>query len=142
MHQMFSFRTLHRWEPAERLCSFFSIFTYLAIFPLVLYKPSIHSNLHTQEHTNNTRKYDKMIKKLNLKKYVKCRASVLNFFIYFFWDRVSVWSPGWPGTWCVDKSRLKLKRDPPASVFQALELKVCTLQMPYFYKNTLIDLYR
>jgi hypothetical protein len=43
----------------------------------------------------------------------------------FFWDRVSLYSPGCPGTHSVDQADLEL-RNPPASPTQVLGLKVCT----------------
>jgi hypothetical protein len=42
-----------------------------------------------------------------------------------FWDRVSLYSPGRPGTHFVDQAGLEL-RNPPASASQVLGLKVCT----------------
>ena len=42
----------------------------------------------------------------------------------FFWDIVSLYCPGWPGTHSVDEAGLKL-RDPPASASWVLEFKVC-----------------
>ena len=41
----------------------------------------------------------------------------------FFWDRVSLCSPGYPGTQSVDQAGLEL-RNPPASASQVLGLKV------------------
>jgi hypothetical protein len=46
-------------------------------------------------------------------------------FVCLFQDRVSLCSPGCPGTHFVDQAGLKL-RNPPASAFQVLGLKVCT----------------
>jgi hypothetical protein len=50
-----------------------------------------------------------------------------NFFFCFlvFRDRVSLCSPGCPGTHSVDQAGLEL-RNPPASASQVLGLKVCT----------------
>jgi hypothetical protein len=45
-------------------------------------------------------------------------------FFFFFGDRVSLYSPGCPGTHFADQSGLKL-RNPPASASQVLGLKVC-----------------
>jgi hypothetical protein len=46
-------------------------------------------------------------------------------FIYFvFRDRVSLYSPGCPGTHFVDQTGLEL-RNPPASASQVLGLKAC-----------------
>jgi hypothetical protein len=42
----------------------------------------------------------------------------------FFWDRVSLYSPGCPGTHFVDQAGLEL-RNLPASASQVLELKAC-----------------
>jgi hypothetical protein len=49
----------------------------------------------------------------------------------FFQDRVSLYSPGCPGTHFVDQAGLGL-RNPPASASQVLELKVCatTARLP------------
>ena len=46
------------------------------------------------------------------------------FFFVLFGNRVSLYSPGWPGTHCVDQAGLEL-RNPPASAFQVLGLKAC-----------------
>jgi hypothetical protein len=53
--------------------------------------------------------------------------------LYYFWvflflvfqDRVSLCSPGCPGTHFVEQAGLEL-RNPPASAAQVLGLKVCT----------------
>jgi hypothetical protein len=48
------------------------------------------------------------------------------FFLFFFLcDKVSLCSPGCPGTHSVDQAGLEL-RNPPASAFQMLGLKACT----------------
>jgi hypothetical protein len=52
------------------------------------------------------------------------------FVVFFFLvgggqDRISLCSPGCPGTHYVDQAGLKL-RNPPASASQVLELKACT----------------
>jgi hypothetical protein len=44
--------------------------------------------------------------------------------LFVFRDRVSLGSPGCPGTHSVDQAGLEL-RNPPASVSQVLGLKVC-----------------
>jgi hypothetical protein len=44
--------------------------------------------------------------------------------VCFFWDRVSLYSPGCPGTHFVDQAGLE-PRNPPASASQVLELKAC-----------------
>jgi hypothetical protein len=44
--------------------------------------------------------------------------------IIFFQNRVSLFSPGCPGTHSVDQAGLEL-RNPPASASQVLGLKVC-----------------
>ena len=49
---------------------------------------------------------------------------------FFFQDRVSLCSPGCPGTHFVDQADLKL-RNPPASASQVLELKVCATTPGY-----------
>jgi hypothetical protein len=46
-------------------------------------------------------------------------------FVFVFRDRVSLYSPGYPGTHSVDQAGLKL-RNPAASASQVLGLKVCT----------------
>jgi hypothetical protein len=47
------------------------------------------------------------------------------FFLFFFFrDRVSLYSPGCPGTHSVDQAGLKF-RNPPASASQVLALKAC-----------------
>jgi hypothetical protein len=49
----------------------------------------------------------------------------LLFFFFFLRDRVSLCSPGCPGTHSVDQAGLEL-RNLPASASQVLGLKVCT----------------
>jgi hypothetical protein len=44
--------------------------------------------------------------------------------LFFFWDRVSLCSPGCPGTHSVDQAGLEL-RNPPASASRVLGLKAC-----------------
>jgi hypothetical protein len=56
-----------------------------------------------------------------LKHHAICTQSNTDF---FFRDRVSLYSPGCPGTHSVDQAGLEL-RNPPASVSQVLGLKVC-----------------
>ena len=46
-------------------------------------------------------------------------------FFFLFWDRVSLCSPGYPGTYSVDQAGLKL-RNPPLSASRVLGLKACT----------------
>ena len=50
------------------------------------------------------------------------------FFFLVFRDRVSLCSPGCPGTHSVDQAGLEL-RDPPASASQVLGLKVCATKL-------------
>jgi hypothetical protein len=45
-------------------------------------------------------------------------------FVFVFSDRVSLYSPGCPGTHCVHQAGLEL-RNPPASASQVLGLKAC-----------------
>jgi hypothetical protein len=45
-------------------------------------------------------------------------------FCFVFWGRVSLYSPGCPGTHSVDQAGLEL-RNPPASAFQVLGLMAC-----------------
>jgi hypothetical protein len=54
------------------------------------------------------------------------------FFIFYFVfrDRVSLCSPGCPGTHSVDQAGLKL-RDPPASASRVLGLKACVTTPGY-----------
>jgi hypothetical protein len=51
------------------------------------------------------------------------RAGVRNS-VFVFRDRVSLYSPGCPGTHFVDQAGLEL-RNPPASASRVLGLKVC-----------------
>ena len=48
------------------------------------------------------------------------------FFCFVFWDRVSLYSPGCPGTHFVDQASLEL-RNPPVSASQVLGLKDCAI---------------
>jgi hypothetical protein len=53
--------------------------------------------------------------------------------VFVFRDRVSLYSPGCPGTHFVEQAGLKL-RNLPASASQVLELKVCiTTALQYIY---------
>jgi hypothetical protein len=58
---------------------------------------------------------------------------VLGFFcfVFVFRDRVSLCSPGCPGTHFVDQAGLKL-RNPPASATRVLVLKACATTAPLF----------
>jgi hypothetical protein len=53
-----------------------------------------------------------------------------------FQDRVSLCSPGCPGTHSVDQAGLEL-RDPPASVSQVLGLKVCATTTTWLFLTPL-----
>jgi hypothetical protein len=58
---------------------------------------------------------------------VQCRRISVSFLFWFglvFRDRVSLCSPGCPGTHFVDQAGLKL-RNPPASASRVLGLKAC-----------------
>jgi hypothetical protein len=59
---------------------------------------------------------------------VQCGRTARAFFVLFcfsvFRDRVSLCSPGYPGTHFVDQAGLKL-RNLPASAFRVLGLKAC-----------------
>ena len=60
----------------------------------------------------------------------KSCCSIFFFFFGVFWDRISLYNPGFPGTQSVDQVGLEL-RNPPATASQVLGLKVCTT-MPGF----------
>ena len=53
-------------------------------------------------------------------------------FVFVFWDRVSLYSPGYPGTHFVEQAGLEL-RNQPASASQVLGLKACTT-MPIWFE--------
>jgi hypothetical protein len=55
--------------------------------------------------------------------------------IFFFSDRVSLYSPGCPGAHFVDQAGLEL-RNLPASAFQVLGLKACATAAPALYFTT------
>jgi hypothetical protein len=53
-------------------------------------------------------------------------------FVCLFQDRVSLCSPGCPGTHSVDQVDLQL-RNSPASASQVLGLKACAITPSYFF---------
>jgi hypothetical protein len=60
----------------------------------------------------------------------------LFFVVFFFQDRVSLYSPGCPGAHFVDQAGLEL-RNPPASASRVLGLKACATTPGvslYFFK--------
>jgi hypothetical protein len=59
------------------------------------------------------------------------------FFFWFFRDRVSLYSPGGPGTHFVDQAGLEL-RNPPASASRVLGLKACvtTARLCIVFENS------
>jgi hypothetical protein len=63
-------------------------------------------------------------------------------FVLVFGDRISLYSPGCPGTHFVDQAGLEL-RNPPASASRVLGLKVCaTMPGPSLkFKQDKISLY-
>jgi hypothetical protein len=60
-------------------------------------------------------------------------------FILVFRDRVSLYSPGCPGTHSVDQAGLEL-RNSPASASQVLELKVCAILDPPAWSPHVLEL--
>jgi hypothetical protein len=75
--------------------------------------------------------------------YIKNTLSFFFFFLFFcffvFRDRVSLCSPGCPGTHFVDQAGLKL-RNPPASASQVLGLEACTTTPdPYLLKEKKVN---
>jgi hypothetical protein len=54
----------------------------------------------------------------------KSQALFVCLFLFLFRDRISLYSPGCPGTHSVDQAGLKL-RNPPVSASQVLGLKAC-----------------
>jgi hypothetical protein len=61
------------------------------------------------------------------------------FFGFFFQDRVSLCSPGCPGTHFVDQAGLKL-RNLPASASQVLGLKACATTARHHIRSLYYDL--
>ena len=55
-------------------------------------------------------------------------------FSFVFWDRISLCSPGYPGTSSIDQAGLKL-RDPSASAIPELALKALTTMPSDFFFN-------
>jgi hypothetical protein len=64
------------------------------------------------------------------------------FFFLVFRDRVSLYSPGCPGTHFVDQAGLEL-RNPPASASRVLGLKACatTAQREFYFLNIYFYVY-
>jgi hypothetical protein len=60
------------------------------------------------------------------------------FFLFVFRDRVSLCSPGYPGTHFVDQAGLEL-RNPLASASRVLGLKVCTTMPGCYLLLWLVD---
>ena len=56
-------------------------------------------------------------------------VGVVLVYVLFCWDKVSLYSPGCPGTCCVDQAGLKL-RNQPASASQVLGSKMCATTAP------------
>jgi hypothetical protein len=52
------------------------------------------------------------------------QKSFVCLFVCLFFDRVSLYTPGCPGTHFINQAGLEL-RNPPASAFQVLGLKAC-----------------
>jgi hypothetical protein len=78
-----------------------------------------------------------MVDKAELMMYHFQNACFLLFDLVLVWfrvfqDRVSLCSPGCPGTHLVEQAGLEL-RDPPASAFQLLGLKVCDTTARLFF---------
>jgi hypothetical protein len=65
-------------------------------------------------------------------KLLKLSSSFFFFFFFGFRDRVSLCSPGCPGTHSVDQAGLEL-RNPPASASRVLGLKACTTMPGWSY---------
>jgi hypothetical protein len=64
-----------------------------------------------------------------------CCFCLFVWLVLVFGDRVSLYSPGCPGTHFVDQAGLEL-RNPSASASQVLELKVCaTTAWLLFFKD-------
>jgi hypothetical protein len=63
------------------------------------------------------------------------------FCFVFFQDRVSLCSPGCPGTYCIDQAGLKL-RNLPASASQVLGLKACATMPRFFFFSLSLYVYR
>jgi hypothetical protein len=61
-----------------------------------------------------------------------CRFVLFCFVYFFFRDRVSLCSPGSPGTHSVDQAGLEL-RDPPAPASRVLGLKACATTAQLFF---------
>jgi hypothetical protein len=91
----------------------------------LLKKPEISTSVITLEVQNIARLITLFFPFIHLK---------IIFFFLVFQDRVSLCSPGCPGTHSVDQAGLKL-RDPPASASQVLGLKAhaTTAQQKYIY---------
>jgi hypothetical protein len=63
---------------------------------------------------------------------VRSRETYTFFVLFCFRDKVSLYSPGCPGTHFVDQAGLEL-RNLPASVSRVLRLKACTTTPSFFF---------
>ena len=92
-----------------------------------------HKHIHTKKLTKVFLKDIFYISKGYLGQIMVAYISFVLFFVFwFFRDRVSLYSPGCPGTHSVDQAGLNL-RNPPASASQSSEITVMCHHSPAIY---------
>jgi hypothetical protein len=96
-----------------------------------IYGAHAHAHAHTHTHTHRGKQSDMQNKIPFILMFILCiwmsllvGFSCLFVLFFCFWDRVSLYSPGCPGTHFVDQAGLEL-RNLPASASRVLGLKVC-----------------
>jgi hypothetical protein len=111
---------IYIYTHTHTLTYYVCVYIYTHIMYIYVY---IHIHIYIYIYSTQKNTHAHQIKSINLKK--KRISTMYLFCLYFvFWDRVSLYSPGCPGTHFVDQAGLEL-RNLPASASQVLGLKAC-----------------